>query len=104
MSQVTSLNSNTKSQAKKMAWQKYRRGNEIPALNFGVWRVKRGIVQLSRLTADGNEVIVGFITTNGLITTNGTFKNSLSESLVAYRAIALSDVDLQYFSPQNIAD
>ena len=102
MSQVTSLNSNinsnAESQAKKMAWQKYGRGDEIPASDFGVWRVDRGIVQLSRIKADGNEVIVGFITTNG------TFENNLSGSLVAYRAIALSDVDLQYFSQQNIAD
>ena len=102
MSQVTSLNSNinsnTKSQAKKNVWQKYGRGDEISASDFGVWRVDRGIVQLSRIGADGNEAIVGFITANG------TFENNLSKSLVAYRAIALSDVDLQYFSQQNIAD
>ena len=102
MSQVTSLNSNinsnAESQAKKMAWQKYRRGDEISALDFGVWRVDRGIVQLSRIGADGNEVIIGFITANG------TFENNLSGSLVAYRAIALSDIELQYFSQQNIAD
>ena len=81
-----------------MAWRKYGRGDEISASDFGVWRVDRGIVQLSRLRADGNEAIVGFITANG------TFENNLSKSLVAYRAIALSDVDLQYFSQQNIAD
>ena len=98
MSQLTSLNSNIKSQAKEKGWQKYRQGDEIPALDFGVWRVDRGIVQLSRIGADGNEVIVGFITTNG------TFENNLFGSLVAYRAIALSNVDLQYFSQQNIAD
>ena len=61
-------------------------------------------MQLSRIGSDGNEVIVGFIITNGLITTNDTFENNLFGSLVAYRAIALSDVDLQYFSQQNIAD
>ena len=94
----SNINSNIKSQAKKKAWQKYRRGDEIYILDFGVLRVARGIVQLSRIRADGNEVVVGFITTNG------TFENNLFGSLVAYRAIALSDVDLQYFSPQNIAD
>ena len=98
MSQLTSLNSNTKSQAQKNVWQKYRQGEEISALDFGVWRVDRGIVQLSRIGANGNEVIVGFITTNG------TFENNLFGSLVAYRAIALSNVDIQYFSQQNIAD
>ena len=106
MSLVTSLNlninSNIKSKVqakyKKNGWQKYGRGDEIYASDFGVWRVDRGIVQLSRIGADGNEVIVGFITTNG------TFENNLFGSLVAYRAIALSDVDLQYFSQQNIAD
>ena len=102
MSQVTSLNSNIKGKVqakyKKNAWQKYGRGDEIYASDFGVWRVDRGIVQLSRIGADGNEVIVGFITTNG------TFENNLFGSLVAYRAIALSNVDLQYFSQQNIAD
>ena len=106
MSQVISLNSNinsnTKSKVqakyKKNVWHKYRRGDEIFADYFGVWRVNRGIVQLTRIGADGNEAIVGFITTNG------TFENNLSGSLVVYRAIALSDVDLQYFSQQNIAD
>ena len=102
MSQVTSLNSNIKGKVqakyKKNAWQKYGRGDEIYASDFGVWRVDRGIVQLSRIGADGNEVIVGFITING------TFENNLSKSLLAYRATALSDVDLQYFSQQNIAD
>ena len=102
MSQVSSEklnnNSNTKSPAKKMARQKYERGDEIPILDFGIWRVVRGIVQLSRFRVDGSEVVVGFITTKG------TFENNLSRSLVAYRAIALSNVDLQYYSQQNIAD
>ncbi len=102
MSQVTSINSNTnlntKSKAKKLALQQYRQGDEISVLNSGVWQVDRGVVQLSRLGADGNEVIVGFITAKG------TFENSLPRSLVAYRAIALSDVDLRYYSQQNIAD
>ena len=84
MGQVTSLNSNInsnpESQAKKIARHKYRRGDEISVLDFGVWRVDRGIVQLSRIGADANEVIVGFITTNG------TFENNLSGSLVASSA------------------
>ena len=56
MSQATSLNSNIKSkvQAKyqKKGWQKYGRGDEISASDFRVWRVDRGIVQLSRIRFD----------------------------------------------------
>ena len=94
----SNTSSNTTSQGEQKKWQKYGRGDEIYASDFEIWRVDRGIVQLSRIGADGNESIVGFITTNG------AFENSLSGSSVVYRAIALSDVDLQYFSRQNIAD
>jgi len=98
MSQVTNSNLNTKSNAKKLACQKYEPGAEIPILDSGVWQVDQGIVQLSRLRTDGNEVIVGFTTANG------TFENSLSSPLVVSRATALSDVDLQYYSQQDIAE
>jgi CRP-like cAMP-binding protein len=98
MSQLINLNSNTKSNAKKLAGQKYQSGAEIPVLHSGVWQVDRGIVQLSRLRTDGNEVIVGFVTANG------TFENCTFSSLVVYRATALSDVDLEYYSQENIAE
>jgi CRP-like cAMP-binding protein len=98
MSQVINLNSNIKSKAKERAGQKYEPGAEIPVLDSGVWQVDRGIVQLSRLRADGNEAIVGFVTANG------TFENSLSSSSVVHHATALSDVDIQYYSQQDIAE
>jgi hypothetical protein len=98
MSQVTNSILNTKSNAKKLACQKYEPGAEIPILDSGVWQVDQDIVQLSRLRADGNEVIVGFATANG------TLENGLSSSLVVYRATALSDVDFQYYSQQDIAE
>lgn len=98
MSQAINLNSNIKSKAKKLAGQKYEPGDQIPALDSGVWQVDQGIVQLSRLRSDGNEVIVGFVTAGG------TFENSLSSSLLVYRARALSDVDIKYYSQQDIAE
>jgi CRP-like cAMP-binding protein len=98
MSQVINLNSNIKNKAKKLTRQKYQSGAEIPVLHSGVWQVDRGIVQLSRLRADGNEVIVRFVTANG------TFENCTFSSLVVCRAIALSVVNLQYYSQQNIAE
>jgi CRP-like cAMP-binding protein len=101
MGQVINLNSNIKSKAKKLVWQKYKPGAEIPVLDSGVWQVDRGIVQLSRLRADGNEVVVGLVTANG---TFGTFEHSLSSFLVVYRATALSSVYLKYYSQQNIAE
>jgi CRP-like cAMP-binding protein len=101
MSQVTSLNSSVKSKAKKLVWQKYKPGAKIPISDSGVWQVDRGVVQLSRLKSDGNEVIVGFVTANG---TFGTFEHSFSSSLVVYRATALSNVDLKYYSQQDIAE
>ena len=94
----SNTSSNTTSQGEQKKWQKYGRGDEIYASDFEIWRVDWGIVQLSRIGADGNESIVGFITTNG------AFENSLSGSSVVYRAIALSDVDIQYYSEQDIAD
>lgn len=79
MSQVINLNSNIKSKVKKLAWQKYAPGDKISVSNSGVWQVDRGIVQLSRLKSDGNEVIVGFVTANG---TFGTFEPGLSQILL----------------------
>lgn len=74
-----SLNSSIKSKVKKLAWQKYAPGDKIPVSDSGVWQVDRGIVQLSRLKSDGNEVIVGFVTTNS---TFGTFEPGLSQILL----------------------
>jgi CRP-like cAMP-binding protein len=101
MSQVISLNSNIKSKVKKLAWQRYAPGDKISVSNSGVWQVDRGVVQLSRLKSNGNEVIVGFVTANG---TFGTFEPGLSNSLVVYRATALSNVYIKYYSPQDIAE
>jgi CRP-like cAMP-binding protein len=98
MSQVTNLNSSIKSKAKKLVWQKYVPGEQISVSDLGVWQVDRGVVQLSRLKSDGNETIVGFVTANG------TFENGFSSSLVVYRATALSNVSLKYYSQHDIAE
>ncbi|MGB5634940.1 MAG: Crp/Fnr family transcriptional regulator [Waterburya sp.] len=92
------MNLSLESKAKEHLFKVYRKEDEIHFLDdLGVWQVNRGVVQLSRIQQDGNEVIVGWLTANS------TFENSFNHSSVIYRAIALSDVYIRYYSPQDIA-
>ena len=75
----------------------YEKGTEISVLDSGVWQVYRGVVQLSRVQLDGNEIVLGWVTANGV------FGNGLDSSSVPYRAIALSDVYIKRYSLQDIA-
>ena len=66
--------------------QQYEKGDEIAISDSGVWQVYRGVVQLSRVKQDGGEVVVGWVSANGI------FGNCCGISLEAYRAVALCDV------------
>jgi CRP-like cAMP-binding protein len=76
--------------------QQYERGDEITALDSGIWQIYRGVVQLSRVQQDGTEIILGWVTANDI------FDNSLNDSPVPYRALALTDVYARRYSTKEI--
>lgn len=75
--------------------QFYRKGEEISLLEPGFWLVYRGVVQLSKISANGDEVILGWATVNN------SFGNC-SQDNTDYRAQALCDVYLRWCSPLDI--
>lgn len=76
-------------------WQTYRRGEYISLRDGGMWQVCRGWVQLSSLSIDGRERILGWLGSS-LYLTNG------ENDRVAYQAKALSDVSLAWYTSGDI--
>lgn len=75
--------------------QFYRKGEEISLFEPGFWLVYRGVVQLSRISANGDEVILGWATINNSF-------GDCSQDNTHYRAQALCDVYLRWCSPLDI--
>ena len=73
----------------------YEKGEEINLFELGVWQVYRGIVQLSKISHDGKEIIVGWASSDS------AFGNWLGNSLT-YRAVALSEVYVRWYSIKDI--
>ena len=73
----------------------YPKGEEIPLVSQGVWQVCQGIVQLSTLCQNGEEVWLGWAEPS-------TFFGYWFSLLQTYQAIALSDVHLTWFSLAEI--
>jgi CRP-like cAMP-binding protein len=73
----------------------YDKGDYIPLLASGFWQVERGVIQLSRTDLNGDEVTLGWATSNT------SFGVGLSEN-THYQAQALSDVSLRWFSQNEI--
>ncbi len=73
----------------------YVKGEEIPLLDSGIWQVYRGVVQLSRISHRGKEVILGWATVNSAFSSLG-YDNQI------YRAVALGNVYVRYYTPQEI--
>ena len=73
----------------------YAKGQKIPLISQGVWQVSQGLVQLSTLCQNGEEVWLGWAEPSTL------FGNWFS-LLTAYQATALSDVHLVWFSLSEI--
>ncbi len=69
----------------------YKKGAEIPLSEPGFWQVNRGVVQLSKISASGDETILGWATTNN------SFGGFLAHA-TNYRAQALSETYLKWFS------
>ncbi|MFP5270892.1 Crp/Fnr family transcriptional regulator [Coleofasciculus sp.] len=75
----------------------YAKGDKIPLIAQGVWQVSLGVVQLSTLCQNGEEVWLGWAEPS-------MFFGRWFSLLSAYQAIALSDVHLIWFSLEEIND
>lgn len=73
----------------------FAKGEEIPLVSQGVWQVCRGIVQLSTLCHNGEEVWLGWAESS-------TFFGQWFSLLKIYQATALTDVQLTWFSLTEI--
>jgi CRP-like cAMP-binding protein len=73
----------------------FAKGEEIPLVSQGVWQVCRGMVQLSTLCQNGEEVWLGWAEPS-------TFFGQWFSLLQTYQAIALTDVQLTWFSLTEI--
>jgi CRP-like cAMP-binding protein len=73
----------------------YMKGEEIPLVSQGVWQISQGLVQLSTIGQNGEEVWLGWAEP-------ATFFGQCFSLLQSYRAIALSDVQLCWFSQVEI--
>jgi CRP-like cAMP-binding protein len=73
----------------------YTRGEEIPLVSQGVWQVCQGLVQLSTLCQNGEEVWLGWADPS-------TFFGHWFSLLQSYQATALTDVYLTWFSLTEI--
>ncbi len=73
----------------------FAKGEEIPLVSQGVWQVCRGIVQLSTLCQNGEEVWLGWAEPS-------TFFGQWFSLLKIYQATALTDVQLTWFSLTEI--
>ncbi len=73
----------------------YAKGEEIPLVSQGVWQVCQGLVQLSTLCQNGEEVWLGWVEPS-------SFFGQWFSLLETYQAIALSDVHLMWFSLTEI--
>jgi CRP-like cAMP-binding protein len=76
--------------------QQYGRKDEIAVVDSGIWQIYRGVVQLSRIQQDGTEIILGWVTANGI------FDLNFNNSSVTYRVVALTDVYARCYSDKEI--
>ncbi|HAC66067.1 MAG TPA: hypothetical protein DCF68_21675 [Cyanothece sp. UBA12306] len=68
----------------------YDRGEEIPLVSEGVWQVYRGIAQLSQLTPQGDDILLGWAQPS-------TFFGLWLTYIETYQAKALSEVYLKWY-------
>ena len=90
------LNSSLNQRKKEeLLLQQYDKGDEICGSKSEIWQIYRGVVQLSKIQQNGDEIILGWVSANGV------FGNNLDSSQM-YRAIALSDVYAKRYSSQDV--
>lgn len=74
----------------------YQKGAEIPVLDSGFWQVYRGVIQLNRLNHSQQEVVIGWVTPNHAY-------GCMINNNLPYRVLALTEVYLRHYKPQEIA-
>lgn len=73
----------------------YDRGEEIPLVEQGIWQVYRGVAQLSQLSLNGEEVLLGWAQSS-------TFFGLWLTHVESYQAKALSEVYLRWYQLNEI--
>jgi CRP-like cAMP-binding protein len=73
----------------------YAKGEEIPLISQGIWQVCQGLVQLTTVCQNGEEIWLGWAEPS-------TFFGQWFSLLQTYQATALSDVHLTWFSLAEI--
>jgi CRP-like cAMP-binding protein len=94
LSQKLNSSSNLRKEEELLLHQ-YDKGDEISVSKSEIWQIYRGVVQWSKIQQNGDEIILGWVSANGV------FGNNLDSSQL-YRAIALSDVYAKRYSSQDI--
>ena len=90
------LNSNLNLRRKEeLLLQQYEKGDEISVSESEIWQIYRGVVQLSKIRQNGDEIILGWVGANGV------FGNNLDSSQM-YRAVALCDVYAKRYKGQEV--
>ena len=74
----------------------YKKGDEITLFEPGFWQVGRGVVQLSKISAGGDEIILGWTTANN-------YFGDLVPKEINYRAQALSNTYIRWYSLSELA-
>ncbi len=76
--------------------ESYKKGDEISLSEPGFWQVAQGVVQLSKISAGRDDIILGWATANnsfgGLVTHE-----------IDYRAQALSQTCVKWYNPSELA-
>ncbi len=76
--------------------QSYEKGDEIPLSEPGFWQVTQGVVQLSKISASRDDIILGWATANNSF-------GGLVPQKINYRAQALSQTCVRWCDPSELA-
>ncbi|ACB51166.1 transcriptional regulatory protein [Crocosphaera subtropica ATCC 51142] len=75
----------------------YERGENIPLVTEGVWQVYRGVAQLSQLSPQGEEILLGWAQP-------GTFFGSWLTCVDSYQVKGLSDLYLKWYPIADLSN
>ncbi|MDJ0729697.1 MAG: Crp/Fnr family transcriptional regulator [Crocosphaera sp.] len=75
----------------------YERAENIPLVKEGIWQVYRGIAQLSQLSPQGEDILLGWAQP-------GTFFGSWLTSVDSYQVRGLSDLYLKWYAVEDLSN
>lgn len=78
--------------------QYWDKGSLIPMREKGCWQIYRGIIQMSQLTDNGEEILLGWVQSGGFLGMDLT-----PEQLDTYQSRSLTDVYLRWYANETIA-